>query len=266
MKKHSRMAICFVFVLIFLFSVIGCAENTLSALDSRNVTEEELTLLNDPGVSENFPLKFYGSAVIVAYDLAKNREIQDMAAGAYDVIYIRTDLSLKKITDGKAVNCEVWNGTSEAIDFFMQNVNRGSEILRSRSVFARVQEVYCFESIYHNTPIYIYYVTDKGDYLLFKFYSAAEETYLVPVEEFREEMRAYFSSHGGGVDSNGVPVNGGMIPSQEELAKYKYSEQDRIKNDLLWGGIAVLLIAGVVLVVCLLRKKSKAKHQDSNKE
>ena len=101
---------------------------------------------------------------------------------------------------------------------------------------------------------------------MFKRHAIYEETYLVPIEEFRKGMRAYFSSHGGGVDSNGVPVDGGMIPSQEEWAKYKYSEQDRIKNDLLWGGIAVLLIAGVVLVVCLLRKKSKAKNQDSNKE
>ncbi len=113
MKKHSRMAICFVFVLIFLFSVAGCAENTLLALDSRNVTEEELTLLNDPGIPGSFPLKLYSSAGFLAYSLADNVEIQPIVEGARKLMYIRTDLVLSIIHNGKAISLSVF-GTARA--------------------------------------------------------------------------------------------------------------------------------------------------------
>ena len=117
----------------------------------------------------------------------------------------------------------------------------------------------------------IYYVTDQGDYVLFKTESTAEESYLFPLEEYlvfsadyREMNRAQ------SVDENGdhlVIGNGGSGELPYDIEQYN------VKN-LDWNGaispalpkwvIPTAIVAGVAVlgtvIVWAVASKKKARR------
>lgn len=72
------------------------------------------------------------------------------------------------------------------VEFFLQYAENGAEILKKASVNASVVEVYCFCQMGESRDQLIWYVTDNGDYMLFKESCYDGETYLLPYEAFKD--------------------------------------------------------------------------------
>ena len=100
-------------------------------------------------------------------------------------------LHIKRIRDGEVNRLDLGSYGKSAKDFHSVVITN-TEILFSNSVVTQdlgeieVREVYCLSGTSCNDGEYIYFVTDKGDYVYFTTYYSSKQEYLFPVEEFYE--------------------------------------------------------------------------------
>lgn len=98
-------------------------------------------------------------------------------------------------------------------------------ILHPELVFdssVQVQNVFCFYDDLHDSHdgLCIYYITDQGDYILYKMWSGAEEMYLFTAEEFYPltealiELRQENLKYGAGLD---------MLDSVCDIEQYRFN-------------------------------------------
>lgn len=139
-----------------------------------------------------------------------------------------------------------------------------------------VKNVYCFNSEFsgdyvlsYNRGVFIYYVTNLGDFILHKPDSKQGKTYILPLEAFlryMESARAYYRSVS---NNNGAPSN--IAQCGFDLEKYRLEsfalpsapmEENASPAWYIWTlvalGGAVIGAGGAIAIGTAIRRKKKA--------
>ena len=132
----------------------------------------------------------------------------------YEIVYAHDEIPEDKTQ---------YTGTNPIINY----LKNGKEALKRIGVDAEVQKVYfLFDADPYASRLYIYYVTDKGDFVLRSLKSSnADDIYLIPVELYwkvaeamEEEYNKFHNS-----DENWVGSPGRYI-TQESVEKFELSK------------------------------------------
>ena len=116
---------------------------------------------------------------------------------------------------------------------------------------AEIRSVVCLCGEPSHNGIYIYYVTDQGDFVLFKEYAISEKTYFFPLEEFTAAAAEYQEEKTKNLyDENGNERIGADIRFEDVKNVGKYELSLNEKNG--WVIVAVCIVAFLVLAVLLL--------------
>lgn len=151
----------------------------------------------------------------------------------------------------------------KAIQYIRQNCTKGSEIIRSLGINASVEEVYCFDAGDYNLGLYLYYVTDKGDFVTFRRDKYKEKAYVMPVEEFNKLSAAYYNeleklpkdTYGDSIDD---------LTAFYDLKKYEVIPGAVVEPDMTLpmiigaaAGIAIMAVVCIIIVIVVKSKKNK---------
>ena len=232
-------------VFITFFTVSVSAEDNY---DSVNIDPEELSLMKDS--SDDTVVKLYGGMFMPDFAEKKNIEeiINDDTSIDYMVISKNGNITYKNYRNGKINIINPANGISDWSEFYKYAIS-------PEKVFGYATEiynVYCLDGESSHDGVYIYYFTDKGEYVLYKEYLSADEEYLIPIADFyniskviHEERLKFKFSEGGG------------RPIDELLDMKSYVFRD---NTYLYFVIPILIISIVIgsVIGIIIYKKKKA--------
>ena len=105
----------------------------------------------------------------------------------YMVVTSSGDMYSKIIRDGSGITIGSDKGAIEWSGFY--TYTQSPELVFDFSV--KINKIYCLHGFEDNDNAYIYYETDHGEYILFKEYPKAKDTYLFPLDDFYEFAKLY---------------------------------------------------------------------------
>ena len=131
-------------------------------------------------------------------------------------------------------------------------VSSPKQVLSKASPFLSVKNVYYLDGDSSYDGIYIYYETDKGDYVYYKEYAEAEDGYLFPVKEFYKLAKEVEAVREKNKYGYGGPT---LLSSVVDISSYKVTPM----NPLLVALGALVGVAAVAVLAVVLVKKKRAK-------
>lgn len=114
-----------------------------------------------------------------------------------------------------------------------------------------VEQVYCLSGEASHDGVYIYYVTNKGEYVLFKEYLAADEMYLFPIEDFYLFSAAVYENRVLFKDADG---GGAALHELFELDAYLVEP----KTNLNWFTgviVTIFVIVAIIGTICFIHNR-----------
>lgn len=168
-------------------------------------------------------------------------------------------------------NDEVWGESAVQGGFiFTEWSGLVDYVLHPETLFddsVEVQKIYCGDEV---PEVCIYYVTDQGDYVLFKTESTAEDSYLFPLEEYIAFATDYLEKkHEATRDENGDLVGIGIAPGELPYDIEQYNVKNLHLNAAIspalpkWV-IPTAIVAGVAVlgtaIVWAVASKKKARR------
>lgn len=142
-----------------------------------------------------------------------------------------------------------------------------------------VNNIYCLSGESSHDGVYIYYVTDKGDYVLYKEYLSSDKEYLFPINDFYDFAKIVYDDR---VQNKDMEGSGTPIEELLDLKTYEFDSNAYDTNSKATGSdsnaseigdigaykksntvIIVTIIASVIVIGCgaflavMLRKKHK---------
>lgn len=146
---------------------------------------------------------------------------------------------------------ELKNGQTQSRSFY----KKGYEAFYNYSIEpekivkdkGNIKEVYCLNGESSHDGIYIYYVTDNGDYIYYKEYAKADKEYLIPEKEFRT-MAKTISDKRKEMNENlavGGPI---MLEDIYDVSVYEIKTDNMFKTFL----IPMTVFLSVVLIVAIM--------------
>ena len=117
--------------------------------------------------------------------------------------------------------------------------------------FTEVYNVYCLNGDASHDGVYIYYVTDKGDYVLYKEFLSSNEQFLFPVEDFYVYAKDVWELRLSQADRDG----GGMPELSEDILNYQDNYKFVSYDWIFYVVISVALVVGVSAGVIFLKKR-----------
>lgn len=128
----------------------------------------------------------------------------------------------------------------------------------------KVSEVYCLTGAPSYDGVYIYYVTDHGDYILYREYLTAPAQYLFPIQEFYGVAKKIAESRVGEINGEFVDGCGGSIEEVCDATLYQVSFRSEESAAFPWGWVAagaagVLVIGGTAIALLCWKKKKASK-------
>lgn len=246
------------FIVICLMLLAAVIPMTaMAAEDSVTIDDTTREILSVP--EDETVIRVYNSQFV--YYLAHGKTIDEVLyanAAIWDTVYVWSsdgETQCKSIAEGQAETPS--ESESHAGSYFLEKHKKHKSILHTLVLNAQIKEVYyvsnCISimSSYSIEESLIYYVTDKGDYVMYDPDMAEEgDEYLMTIEDFLPNAREITEWRQTRSVGTGKFV---MTPSG--LAAYKISGY-RWRNALLWG-IPVVLIAGGAGVFVYLKKKRR---------
>ena len=240
-------------IFLILLTVLGL---TVSALPIWGETLEDS--LHDPNMErvkdnadDTVIVLYCGS---LSYCLEKNMTVYDFLDAVPNILYAKRYMVISGEGEDRQIIYKRIPRTSDEVRYESSGMSDYPRddwsslvdyVLQPEALFddsVVVQEIYCVDEMPQSCQIY--YVTDQGDYVLFKTESTAEDSYLFPLEEYlvfsadyREMNRAQ------SVDENGEPLSGGSGGSGE--LPYDI-EQYNVKNLHLNAAISPALPKWVI--------------------
>ena len=240
-----------------MFLTIHALDTTVFALqneDSVNISEQMRLALQDH--PDDIIIKWYGCAFMHYFaegkpvsEMLNDKTLNGDESAIYMIFSSETDQVIyKRYTqngvyriDRNFVRCAEW-------DRLYPYIEDPSKVL-GKSI--TVTNIYCLNGEDSLDGVYIYYVTDQGDYVLYKEYLLADDMYLFPAEDFYAFAKVVYeerisSSRG----PNGEPLYGGGKSIKEiyNMKPYKVADHSRI----VW--IAVILVISSIVAVVFIRK------------
>ncbi len=245
MKKY--LLIFLTVILIFGVPIsIGATEKT----DSVNIRSADMALLES--ASSDNVIKLYNGSYMRKF--ARRDSIEQMIVDSdevYMVVPAFGSVEYKRISDGKANAVLYGAGLPDRNGFFRWALQPGTVLGAS----VKVKNVYCLNGEPSHNGVYIYYETDKGDYVLYKEYLSASEQYLFELEEFYKFAEVVQATKEKFKDSDG-----GM-PAIGEIYNVKPFKIVLIPIWLRW--VAAVVILGAVAVVVPITVKAYRKKKNN---
>ena len=262
-----RICICIVTaIIIFSLNVAPCfaAENT-EKTDSLQITDEEYEKFSR--YENNTLIKLYNGTFMSGF--AERLSIEELIDTPYciEVYYmvvnndIENDFLYVHERNGKIT---AFNPMSPW-ELVYKNIVEANDLLSKQSINATVKNIYCLNGEPSHDGVYIYYVTDRGDYVYYKDDFSDEKEYLFPVKDFytfADAVNKNRTENGTGIRAEGKEISIEEINNAEkQINKLKAKFEIKANNPIsLWVYIALgalMLCLAVILVFTVLKKKKR---------
>lgn len=259
--RNIKYVFAFMFTFVLLCSLCSCAEQDVASkeYDSLTFNEHDLEILKD--IDAVTPIKVYNSSLTAHFHLdGKECVVNGLIEKLEDGIYYRylnkpsgSDCQWYYVDSGKlnAYNTKMY----ETGNFFYKYALNPSQVF---GTFAEVYNVYCFDSTSTTGDAAIYYITDKGDYVLYKQNFVSEwddaDAYLFPTEDFRAFSNAVINHHS---TKDGELDKYGIVPSEDIYDMSPYLLRDSYFKSLIAESAAAILAVGAVVTVLAVKRRRK---------
>lgn len=248
--KHSLIILLTAIICVASFIIPVAAYST----DSLCLNAEEESRL-DVSSDDTVVKLFCGSFM---KDFSEQEDIANIVEKS-DIMYLIAkssgEIVYKNYYNGEIVELNPLNRISDWSDFYTYAVS-------SNSVFdsaVKVNKVYCLNGEPSHDGVYIYYDTDEGDYVLFKEYLSADESYLFPISDFYEFSAVVYNDRLLHKDADG---GGTAIDELFDLESYLYKPTSKPTSNFQWMTIGLVICITFVAVGGILylsrRKKQKS--------
>ncbi len=221
-----------IFILIAVLTICSCSVSVSAEeiYDSLKISEDEIKALSlDEG--QLVLAKLYCGSFMKEFGEKASVDILTADNNVQDEVYMiksGTDIYYYHIYDGKPYGISI--SKTESWDDFCNYALKTDEVFDSSIT---VKNVYCFNGEQSCDGVYIYYVTDKGDYVLYKEYLIAEKQYLFPVSDFydfaekvhAERLKNAYSDSGAYAYSGGISVE-----TLYDLKPYELNAVKEVEN------------------------------------
>ena len=248
------------FIILFAisFSFVACSGGK-DVYDSVNISEQELDLLkseeNDKTVKV-FDLKN------IYTELSEEKQLSEALQkdSFYLVLQDSEYAYIQHVSENGPVISDPGTRAEYLYNFF-------TLALYPEKVFdssVKVKEVYCFASSYYSgsgpygNDYYIYYKTNKGDFVVFNEYSdrKCENVYVLPINDFRALSKQLLDY----VQANPTLMGGVTLKTVADLKPYEVATEE--KTEFQWwiplsiaGGAVIGACAGSLITVAVFKKK-----------
>lgn len=221
--------------------------------DSIRISSDEMQVVQN--TSQDIIVKLYGGYFMD--DFNEEKRIGDIINNddlhiLYMIIGRRGHISYKHNYHGEIVKISSSMLRSDWTDFHQYAISTGMVFDNS----FEVNQVYCLNGEPSHDGVYIYYSTNKGDYVLFKEYLDSDEEYLFPLEDFYRFAKVVYEDRylNRYKDGGGRPVN-------ELFDMNQYTFHPRYRNIwIVYVGIALVAVAAVGVFTYLMIQRKKKNH------
>lgn len=239
---------------ILLLTAIICVASFImpvaaDSTDSLHLNSEEESQLDVS--SDDTVVKLFCGSFMKDFSAQKDiTNIVEKSEIMYLIVKSSGEIVYKNYHNGEIVELNPLNRISDWSDFYTYAIS-------SNSVFdssVKVNEVYCLNGESSHDGVYIYYDTNEGDYILFKEYLSADESYLFPISDFYEFSAVVYNDRLLHKDADGGGV---AIDELFDLESYLYKPTSSSKWMTMGFIICIVLVAVGGILYLSHRKKTK---------
>lgn len=187
---------------------------------------------------------------------SEQQDIHTMLADALEVSYMvisGKQIQYKHIYEGKITNV-TYRESTDWREFYTYAVS--PELVFEPSI--EIYNTYCLDGSSSHNGVYIYYVTNKGNYVLYKEFLTYEEMYLFPLEDFYRVAKVIQDDRylHRNEDGGGTPVS-----ELVDLNQYIFTPRNHSAAWIPYVVISAVVLVGAVIVICLIIKKKGKKSK-----
>lgn len=271
MKTSKRVLVIFILCIAVSFTGISRAfatKDIYDPKDSLTISEEVTEKLNV--MPHEHIIRMYHGSIMFAF--SKGMKLDDILIDNEMIlqeIYMIAPIvkgsnitvvnSYKAETDGKFHTLSVrgyWHDT----DIYM-NVIFPEKVFDKASLKVEVENVYLLTEADPHPSAYIYYKTDRGDYVYFRENIAFGKEYLFTADEFYDFAKVVMENETQNCEPEDIKSGDNKISYENvyDMGKYDLSimNQNRIIKNILFIGISVIAVALIICGALLMRKKAK---------
>ena len=243
--------LCFFVALLILLSCTVVASGAVD-YDSVNIPPDEFSSVQES--KKDIVVKLYNSSYMKGFSQGKS--VEEMISTSLQTVYMVIEQPFKNnITykayykDGKLYDLAFPTDWSE---FYIYAIS--TDLVFDSSI--KVNKVYCLDGEPSHNGVYIYYETNKGDYVLFKEYLTAEDTYLFPIEDFRDFAKAVCEENERNKGADGGEKN---INEIYDLDSYVFHKRISWQGCIIIAGSIILVLITSFVIYTVIRKRKKAR-------
>ena len=245
--KRSLILLLITAICVTFFIVPVAADST----DSLHLTAEEESQLDL--TSDDMVVKLFCGSFMKDFSAQEDiTNIVEESEIMYLIVKSSGEIVYKNYHDGNIVELNPLNRISDWSDFYTYAIS-------SNTVFdssVKVNKVYCLNGESSHDGVYIYYDTDEGEYILFKEYLSADESYLFPISDFYEFSAAVYNDRLLHKDADG---GGAAIDELFDVENYLF-KPIKTFDWVKMGLIVCISLVAIGGMVCLIYLKKRQEH------
>jgi len=248
-----KKIILYLFIFILMFQFLSISTIAADREDSVNISEQ--TRLDMQDHPDDIVVKLYGGMFMHLFaqeadisEMLDQRTMYDECASYMVIPATSESVKYKRYHKGEVTRIEFFSTPAEW-DKMYPYVEDPSKVLGESTT---VTNIYCLDGDPSHDGVYIYYVTDKGDYVLYKEYLVADDMYLFPVEEFYAFAKVVHEervSSSRGPNGEYLYGDGKSIEDIFDVGPYKVVDY----SWLMW--VSVPLLVSCIAMFVLVRKR-----------
>ena len=168
----------------------------------------------------------------------------------------RAQINCYGIRDGNINRLEHGYGLDMSV--FLKYTSDNNTVMIEKKIKAKIHSIVCLSAESSHSGIYIYYITEKGDYVLYKEYADSTATYLFPIEEFsaacakyREEKRKSLVDENGEVRKGSAAFRFSDVPN---VSKYRFYSNSLTNGVVIVVIVTAVSVAAAILFILIIRR------------
>lgn len=256
MMKKTVLALFLTVVIVFSLTAFVFADE----IDSRAISSEEKELL---GAGNNdILIRVFNGAFLYGFTLGAS--IDELTGPKY--VLEEMIVSYRQGVPDSAVCYRIDDSVANKIDglesaasVFAQYTSGSAVDKLEKKIKGTISSIVCLCGETSYDGIYVYYKTDKEDYVLYKEYASAEKTYLFPFADFQTVTKEYRKKKMEMLyDENGEVRKGGSLRLEDavNVGKYEFS-LNAIEGWIITIGATAGLAIAVFIVIRRVRSKAR---------
>lgn len=261
--KKIILCICVLSLVLGIPSVAYAAVMDENAITISDEARELLGVRDDGLVFE-----VYTNLSLISFSFGAHiDDFTDLGLPAYCVTVDSTgSVSYKEIKNGIANSA---NPKSDSYLAFAKILEDNERILDVLGKDIEVKRIYCIDDTFSPNGIYVYYVTDIGDYVYYRRdISKQAAEYLLPINDFnrmakstwnycvaRNFLRKIFP--GQELETGGHPITKAFNLKPYDLSHYTAESYGWVMKVISYGVPTLLITGGGLWIFFRIRKKTK---------